>query len=299
MRSLEQRASEGYSTPHCFPRHPWNHGERRKAEEKRGFVLGWQKQLSLTLLNYSLHPLLVAYTVWPEEAFLYVSKGLQGNFPEIGGWIWALCQENPPNHLRQHSFFPRDQVVVFCPTCSVKSVFVHQYHVILHHFLLSHHLYCFSSITVPSVLHNFFYSRFIQHWGILTCREDKNVSRLSQPLLWTAAHSPGKPPLHGQTCCPRKTATPQNSITAAPAQEERTGYGCGTKTGYQSLFPILSVSQVFFMYSTGNTNLGQIIMHLEMFYHQWKCIKHLPHSDFFPILEHTFSDLPTSLLNRP
>lgn len=39
-------------------------------------------------------------------------------------------------------------------------------------------------------------------------------------------------------------------------------------------------------------------MHLELYY-QWKCIKHLFHSDSFPTLEHMFSsDLPISLLNR-
>lgn len=156
-------------------------------------------------------------------------------------------------------------------------------------FLLSLHSY----YVLPPFLLSFQFcsiwshSRFTQRWGILTCKEDKIVSRLSQPLLWTAAHSPGTPPWHDQTCCPRKTATPQNSIMAAPAQEERTGYGCGTRTGCQRLFPILPISQVmFFLYSTENSNPGKITMHLECFYYQWKCIKHLPHSDSFPTLEH-------------
>ena len=143
------------------------------------------------------------------------------------------------------------------------------------------------------------YFRFIQHWGILTCKEGKNVSRLSQLLLWTAAHSPGKPPLHGQTCCPRKTAAPLNSTTATPAREERTGCTCGPNTGYNRLLPIQSISLPGSVRNPlATVTLGK--------YHaprtvspSLKCIKHLLHGDAFLILAHIFSlDPPISLLNK-
>lgn len=56
MTSLEQRESEGYSTPHCFPRHPWAHGrEGSKRKETLCFGVREAAQLySLELRSLSI-----------------------------------------------------------------------------------------------------------------------------------------------------------------------------------------------------------------------------------------------------
>lgn len=96
MTSPEQRVSEGYSTPHCFPRHPWTHGQRKEAEEKKRFVLGWQKQLSLTLFELrspSITGLLHNLTKGSIPVYF---QGLKGKPP----WNWfELCAKKMPQTI--------------------------------------------------------------------------------------------------------------------------------------------------------------------------------------------------------
>lgn len=57
-----------------------------------------------------------------------------------------------------------------------------------------------------------------QSAGCLTCTEGRIQCLLSPPPLWTAGHSPERPPLRGQTYCPRRTSSHLSSTEVVPEQ---------------------------------------------------------------------------------
>lgn len=54
----------------------------------------------------------------------------------------------------------------------------------------------------------------------LTCMEGKIQCLLSLPPLWTAGHSPERPPWRGQIYCPRRTSGHLNSTEEVPEQTQ-------------------------------------------------------------------------------
>lgn len=146
MTSLEWREREGYSTPHCFPRHPWTHGrEGSRRKETLCFGVTEAAQLySLELRSLSITGLLHNLTKGSIPEYF---QGLK----EKHSWNWRLGMSSiarkSPKLPKTAFFFSRSQVVTFCPTCSVRSLFAHQCHVILYHFCFPtiHTMFCFHS----------------------------------------------------------------------------------------------------------------------------------------------------------
>lgn len=77
-------------------------------------------------VNQGVHPSLGSYKIWSKEAFLYISKGVREKPP----WNWraglSSAARKSPTPSKSTFFFSRDQVVTFCPVCSVGSVSAHQ-----------------------------------------------------------------------------------------------------------------------------------------------------------------------------